>query len=108
MIKPLTFPLTRCARGGDEEMKKFWSRRKQIEEEVEINRGGYSEASFDIKEVYNNDGYDHSIIITGSIGTEMVRHLPELVQAARDAVNDPGPEKYKKLERWVKQYETGW
>ena len=89
-------------------MKKFWSQRKNTDEEIEINKGGYSDASFDIKEVYGNEGYDHSIITTGSIGTEMVRHLPELVQAARDVINDADADKLRLLERWVKQYETGW
>jgi len=89
-------------------MKKFWRRRKtKCEyEEIEVNKGGYSEASFDIQEVYNSDGYSHCIITTGDIGEHMVKHLPELIQAARDAVNDPSHGKYENLERWVKQYET--
>lgn len=89
-------------------MKLFRKMRTKEVEEVEVNKGGYSEASFDIQEVYNNDGYDHSIITCGSIGEEMVRHMPELIQAARDVINDPSADKLRNLERWVKQYETGW
>ena len=92
-----------CERQGTKEIES-----SKEYDKVEVNKGGYSEASFDIKEVYNNDGFDHAIITTGDIGEQMIRHMPELIQAARDVINDPNPEKYKNLERWVKQYETGW
>lgn len=76
--------------------------------EININEGGYSEASFDIKEVVGTEGYDHTIITTGSIGEEMVRHLPTLVTVARAAVDNPNEENLAALKKWVKQYEDGW
>ena len=93
----------------DAAMLSDWSRRAgvTVDNSVTVNKNGYSEVDFEFTEVHDDNGYSHTEIVTGSIGEEMVRHLPDLLKAARDMVNSPDAEKLKYLAKWVEKYESG-